>query len=269
MKITIEVEKQIKSVLNDQFFHQYTDMEFVTDRFYDIAMDASKTINKTALDFYVGAPLLQDILDFCFMWKMDGDKTTYSIVSGKYDVANMMLDYSVALINDETNVVLSGNIGILPAQNSGGLQILDTPIHIQCNGNILSDMPKNSKELYEMGISLRNDSEYGIPIIGIITDSMAVALFKRFVETEIKYVSPKSNANMGNGHRINNGTHTTMKVLTVAWFTQIVSVGGSIVRGHWRCQSCGVDRKDRRVIWISSHSRTPYIRKAQKDILMH
>jgi len=95
---------------------------------------------------------------------------------------------------------------------------------------------------------------------------LSAELFINFAEVETKVMKP--NTQIWDDRRVNaiynNKTSADITVIDSTWYTNLVSSGAFNVRGHFRLQPYGPERKQRRLQWIADFQKEGYHRKAKK-----
>lgn len=94
---------------------------------------------------------------------------------------------------------------------------------------------------------------------------ISAELFINFAEVETKVIKP--NTQIWDERRVNaiynNKTKNDVTVIDSTWYQNLVSSGAFNVRGHFRLQPFGPERKQRRLQWIADHQKNGYTRRAK------
>lgn len=95
---------------------------------------------------------------------------------------------------------------------------------------------------------------------------LSAELFINFAEVETKLMAPNTKIwdERGVNAIYNNKTMHDITVIDSTWYQNLVSSGAFNVRGHFRLQPFGPERKQRRLQWIADFQKEGYHRKAKK-----
>lgn len=91
---------------------------------------------------------------------------------------------------------------------------------------------------------------------------IVMMLFKKYAQIETKVFRAGQKSRIG--QRPVNSTKVNVTYLDSKWFTNLVRSEGFDVRGHFRLQACGTERKERRLTWINPFRKTGYTAPARK-----
>jgi hypothetical protein len=98
----------------------------------------------------------------------------------------------------------------------------------------------------------------------LFKEILAVLLFIKHAEIEIKNLPPNRQIWDGQTCIYNNKTNTNIQVIDSTWFTTLVKSDAFKVRGHFRLQPCGDGKSKRKLVWINEFNKDGYTRKARK-----
>lgn len=92
----------------------------------------------------------------------------------------------------------------------------------------------------------------------------AIVLFEKHAETKAKTL-PSGNRVKEFNCKYTSDILYPVKLLTENWYMQSCRTHPFIVRGHWRMQAHGEQRKERKLIWIDAFTKHGYTKGAYKD----
>jgi hypothetical protein len=95
---------------------------------------------------------------------------------------------------------------------------------------------------------------------------MQLLIYMHFGDITSKTYAPKENVKLSDNKLVTNTLKTPVTYLNTLW-KQRVSTSGFKVKGHWRMQVHGINRRKKKLIWIESFSKSGYNRKATKELL--
>jgi hypothetical protein len=82
-------------------------------------------------------------------------------------------------------------------------------------------------------------------------------VFKKYATVETKYLKAETTKKELFCKYVND-TKLDILHLDCKWFTTLVKSDGFNVRGHFRLQPCGENRKDRKIIWVEPFEKMGY-----------
>lgn len=88
-------------------------------------------------------------------------------------------------------------------------------------------------------------------------------LFFQYAMVKTKYLAPKNKIGTKKNGYYNN-TPSGLTIVDTNWNTNIVVTGGVGVKGHFRLQPCGTERKNVKLIWIDAFKKNGYKKIAKK-----
>lgn len=91
-----------------------------------------------------------------------------------------------------------------------------------------------------------------------------IALFKHFADTQT-HILPVTKKTELYRCIYKNDLPANVNLLTCRWFTDLHKSNPFLVRGHFRCQPCGTDNMDRKLVWIDQYLKDGYTSEAVKD----
>lgn len=96
------------------------------------------------------------------------------------------------------------------------------------------------------------------------------AQFKRFIKTllfielselEIQVLEPNKKVGKTKSDKIINRTKSNVIVVTHKWNVMSIRTDSFLVSGHWRMQPCGINRANRKLIYVDTFEKRGYIRR--------
>lgn len=97
----------------------------------------------------------------------------------------------------------------------------------------------------------------------LIKLALQLCFFMDVAEITEEVVLPKTKKKI-HGCKYSNKSGTPVRFLTSTYLKTIIRTEGFKVRGHWRWQPFGKDRKDRKLIFINTYEKKGYIRRADR-----
>lgn len=124
------------------------------------------------------------------------------------------------------------------------------------------------RKAFEFGIEIENggyffQKEYATEFSKI----MQVLTFVELGDIEVQILESGTVKNKSKQlANMYNGTNKTIFVVDSSWNKIIIRTDGFAVRGHFRLQSCGEGKKDRKLIWIDAFEKHGYKRRPKAEI---
>lgn len=141
---------------------------------------------------------------------------------------------------------------------------------VKFNGAIRGSFWDREKGLaFEVGFDLEED-KYFFPTIAQkeFNDLVRLMIFIELGDIEVvELASGRNNGKSKKSGKISNQTDYNVFVVDSSWNQIIIRTDGFAVRGHFRLQPCGVDMKDRKLIWIAAFEKHGYKRQPKAKIL--
>jgi len=99
-------------------------------------------------------------------------------------------------------------------------------------------------------------------LVSLLTSTI---IFKKFAPIETIIINKDTNrkGKLGNEKHLNS-MNIDITVIDSSWFRNIIRTSGFTVRGHFGLRSCGVNRRERRLVWIDTYKKNGYVRDAKK-----
>ena len=132
-------------------------------------------------------------------------------------------------------------------------------IHFSTDGNSILHVLNVDKAYSALNGLIEPNSQ---EISGLIDMVIVIHLFKKFAEVQVS--DTKSRPAKAPEYRPEVKTSLQgVTFLDASWYTTAIHEGDFTVRGHFRLQPCGPEKKDRRLIFINEFQKHGYVRKAK------
>ena len=105
--------------------------------------------------------------------------------------------------------------------------------------------------------------EYGEDICNLFQ----LLVFTELAETEIVELAPGKKFGTRKQGKYLNETKSNVIVVDANWNKYVFTSEGFNVRGHFRWQPCGVDRQQRKLIFIEEFQKKGYSRRPKKELI--
>jgi hypothetical protein len=169
-------------------------------------------------------------------------------------------------IINEQGVLCYKNVVWFYSLSSKGDGLFDGKF-LHFNGKVLmcfvNDDVNNSFITKDLLIPYGMNKENGLD--GYNQDLIQILWFIKHCDIEIKELGAKKKLKDINCKYIND-TDSNIKILDSTWFTTLIKKDSFNVRGHFRLQACGVDRQERKLIWISEFEKDGYTRHFKRPV---
>jgi hypothetical protein len=89
-------------------------------------------------------------------------------------------------------------------------------------------------------------------------------IFLELSDLEVYILSPNMKTGTRKTEKFINKSPSNVKIVDSKWNTISIRSEGFKVNGHWRLQACGLNREQRRLIWIDTFEKNGYVRNKSK-----
>jgi hypothetical protein len=209
---------------------------------YNICKTAQNVISKIKSDFGKSLEFLNKIQDGKYMFVLNKKDFLYVVKIGP----NLFVN---PYIHNEQNVLISSNFVLINLSYEIQEKVLIAG-GIKYGEETFSTCTTDDPEFKKKG----TDSGSDIAIKTLI--------FLAFAEKEEEVLMPSKKTKIINCDYTNNDTKYKVTTVTSKWNFTSVRLEGFEVGGHFRLQACGEGHKDRKLIWVDSHMKHGYVRKA-------